>query len=141
MNRALVFVLVGPALVALEVWMVMALVLGIPGVFVGYLVSLLFVLALPVSAIAGLLDSCLARSLPALLRAPLTAAISMTISVVFVLALLSRVETTLSSVANHVIGAGLFLLLPMGVCSLLSNDWDNRRRPAVVQPDYEERPV
>lgn len=139
MKRALVFLPLGPALVALEVWMVTDLARGIPGVFVGCLVT---VLTLPVSAAAGLLDRCLARSLPALLRAPLTAAISMIISVVLVLAVLSGVfpeAMLMSSVIDGVIGAGLFLLLPMGVCSLLSNDSNDRRRPAAVQLDYEER--
>jgi hypothetical protein len=45
----------------------------------------------------------------------------------------------MSSVIDDVIGAGLFLLLPMGVCSLLSNDCNNRRRPVVVRQGYEER--
>jgi len=137
MNRALVFPLLGPALVTFEVWLVTDLALSIPVVFIGYLVT---VLTLPVSVVAGLLDRGLARSLPALLRAPLTAAISMIISVVFVLAVLSAVfPEAMSSAIDDVIGAGLFLLLPMGVCSLLSNDRDNRRRPVVVQPGHEER--
>jgi hypothetical protein len=137
MNRALVFPLLGPALVALEVWMFTDLAQGTSGTFVVYFVT---VLTLPVSVPAGLLDSRLARSLPALLRAPLTAAISTIISVVFVLAVLSAVfPEAMSSAIDDVIGAGLFLLLPMGVCSLLSNDRDNRRRPVVVQPGHEER--
>jgi len=137
MNRALVFPLLGPALVTFEVWLVTDLALSIPVVFIGYLVT---VLTLPVSVVAGLLDRGLARSLPALLRAPLTAVISMIISVVFVLAVLSAVfPEAMSSAIDDVIGAGLFLLLPMGVCSLLSNDRDNRRRPVVVQPGHEER--
>jgi hypothetical protein len=134
MNRALVFPLLGPALVTFEVWLVTDLALSIPVVFIGYLVT---VLTLPVSVVAGLLDRRLARSLPALLRAPLTAAISTIISVVFVLAVLSAVfpeATSMSSAIDDVIGAGLFLLLPMGVCSLLSNDCNNRRRPVVVRP-------
>jgi hypothetical protein len=128
MNRALVFPLLGPALVALEVWMFTDLAQGTSGTFVVYFVT---VLTLPVSVPAGLLDSRLARSLPALLRAPLTAAISTVISIILVLAVLSAVfpeSMLMSSIIDDVIGAGLFLLLPMGVCSLLSNDRHNRRQ-------------
>jgi hypothetical protein len=124
MKRAMVFLPLGPALVALEAWIFTALVLNMPGGWVGFIAALSFVFALPVSAIAGLLDSCLARSLPPLLSAPLTAAISMIISVVFALAMLSMQGGTLSNdVIDHVISAGLFLLLPMGVCSLLSHNY------------------
>jgi hypothetical protein len=63
------------------------------------------------------------------LTAPLTAAISMIISVVFVLAMLSMQGGTLSNgVIDDVIGAGFFLLLPMGVCSLLA--YNHRVKPA-----------
>ena len=91
MKRALVFMVLGPALVSIETWMFTDFVLGLTGMFVGYLVMLSVVCALPASAVAGLVDSRLARSLPALLRAPLTAVISVAISVVLVLVVISGV--------------------------------------------------
>jgi hypothetical protein len=51
MNRALVFPLLGPMLVVLEVWLVTDLALGIPVVFIGYLVTALLLLPMGVCSL------------------------------------------------------------------------------------------
>ena len=71
------------------------------------------------------MDGYLARALPTLLRAFLTAAFGMTIAIGLVLTLFTMMFslTVPPEVMNGALCAGLFLLLPMGVCSLLSNDY------------------
>jgi hypothetical protein len=130
MKRPVVFLLLGPSLVALAVWMVAAAIAGrIDDSFIGVCAITSFLLTLPVSAITGLVDGYLARGLPALSRAFLTAAIGMTGAIGLVLALFTMMfsSTVPSEVVNAAIYAGLFLLLPMGLCSLLSDDDGNRQ--------------
>jgi hypothetical protein len=126
MKRPVVFLLLGPSLVALAVWTVAAAIAGrIDDSFVGVCAVTAFLLTLPVSAITGLMDGYLARGLPTLLRAFLAAAFGMTIAIGLVLALFTIMfsPTVPPEVMNGALCAGLFLLLPMGVCSLLSNDY------------------
>ena len=130
MKRPLVFLLLGPSLVALAVWMVAATIAGrIDDSFIGVCAITAFLLTLPVSSIAGLMDGYLARGLPTLLRASLTAAFGMTIAIGLILTLFAIMfsPTVPPEVMNGALGAGFFLLLPMGVCSLLSNDIGRQR--------------
>jgi hypothetical protein len=130
MKRPVVFLLLGPSLVALAVWMVAAAIAGrIDDSFVGICAITSFLLTLPVSAIAGLVDGYLARGLPTLLRAFLTAAFGMTIAIGLVLALFTIMfsSTVPPEVMNGALCAGFFLLLPMGLCSLLSNEIGRER--------------
>jgi hypothetical protein len=130
MKRPVVFLLLGPLLVALAVWMVAAAIAGrIDDSFIGVCAITSFLLTLPVSAITGLVDGYLARGLPALLRASLTAAFGMTIAIGLVLALFSMMfsPTVPPEVMNGALCAGFLLLLPMGLCSLLSNDIGRER--------------
>ncbi len=86
MKRPVVFLLLGPSLVALAVWMVAAAIAGrIDDSFIGVCAITAFLLTLPVSSIAGLMDGYLARGLPTLLRASLTAAFGMTIAIGLIL--------------------------------------------------------
>jgi hypothetical protein len=144
MKRTVVFLLLGPSLIALAVSMVAAAIENrIDGGFIAVCAMASFLLTLPVSAITGLLDGYLARGLPALLRAFLTASIGMTIAIGLVLALfiMTFSPTVPPEVINGAICAGFFLLLPMGLCSLLSKDHGNRRPPAGRAPDYVGRPA
>ena len=131
MKRTVIFLLLGPSLVALAVWMVAVAIAGrIDDAFVAVCTTASFLLTLPVSAITGLVDGYLARGLPALLRAFLTAAVGMTITIGMVLALFVMIfsSTVPPEVMNGALCAGFFLLLPMGLCSLLSNNGGNQRR-------------
>ena len=131
MKRPVVFLLLGPSLVALAVWMVAAAIAGrIDDSFIGVCAITAFLLTLPVSSIAGLMDGYLARGLPTLLRASLTAAFGMTIAIGLVLALFMMMfsPTVPPEVMNGALCAGFLLLLPMGLCSLLSDDGGDRQR-------------
>jgi hypothetical protein len=130
MKRPVAFLLLGPSLVALAVWMVAAAIAGrIDDSFIGICAITSFLLTLPVSSITGLLDGYLARGLPTLLRAFLTAAFGMTIAIGLVLALFTIMfsPTVPPEVMNGALCAGFFLLLPMGLCSLLSDDGSRQR--------------
>ena len=131
MKRPVVFLLLGPSLVALAVWMVAVAIAGrIDDAFVALCATASFLLTLPVSATTGLMDGYLAPTLPAPLRAPLTAAIGAALASGLFLTLFTMMfsRSVPPEVMNGALCAGLFLLLPMGVCSLLSNDDGNRRR-------------
>ena len=130
MKRTMTFLLLGPLLVTLAVWMVAVAIAGrIDDAFVAICATASFLLALPVSAITGLMDGYLARGLPSLLRASLTAAIGAALASGLVLTLFTIMfsRPVPPEVMNGALCAGLFLLLPMGVCSLLSNDIDRQR--------------
>ena len=103
--------------------------------FIGVCAITAFLLTLPVAAITGLVDGYLARGLPTLLRAFLTAAFGMTIAIGLVLALFTMMfsRTVPPEIMNGALCAGFFLLLPMGLCSLLSND-DGGRRRHLIEP-------
>ena len=133
MNRTVVFLLLGPSLVAIAVLMVAAAIAGpIDDAFVALCAMAAFLLTLPVSAITGLVDGYLAPTLPAPLRAPLTGAIGTAIASGLVLALFAMTfsPTVPPEVMNGALCAGFLLLLPMGLCSLLSND--SAREEAVM---------
>ena len=114
MKRPVVFLLLGPSLVALAVWMVAAAIAGrIDDSFIGVCAITAFLLTLPVSVITGLMDGYLARGLPTLLRASLTAAFGMTIGIGLILALFAIMfsPTVPPEVMNGALCAG-FLAIP-----------------------------
>jgi hypothetical protein len=79
---------------------------------------LLFVFVVPVSAIAGLIDGYLARTLPILLRASLTAIVGSMGAVGLFLALFGKLQP------QDLMPALTFGGLAMGgVCSLLAHDY------------------
>ena len=129
MKRTVAFLLLGPSLVAIAVWMVAVAIAGRIDDFVAICAMVSFLLTLPVSAIAGLVDGYLAPAMPAPLRAPLTAAIGAALASGLFLTLFTIMFSTPAppEIMNGALCAGLFLLLPMGVCSLLSNDIDRQR--------------
>jgi hypothetical protein len=135
MKRTVLFLLLGPSLVAIAVWMVAVAIAGrIDDAFVALCTMASFLLTLPVSAITGLVDGYLAPALPAPLRAPLTAAIGAVLAGGLFLTLYTMMfsRPVPPEVMNGALCAGLFLLLPIGVCSLLSNDVDRRRH--LIEP-------
>jgi hypothetical protein len=131
MKRPVVFLLLGPSLVALAVWMVAVAIAGrIDDAFVALCTTASFLITLPVSAISGLADGYLAPTLPVPLRALLTAALGAALASGLFLILFTMMfsRPVPPEIMNGALCAGLFLLLPMGVCSLLSNDDGNQRR-------------
>ena len=130
MKRTVMFLLLGPTLVALAVWMVAVAIAGrVDDAFVALCTTAAFLLTLPVSAITGLVDGYLAPALPAPLRSPLAAAVGATLASGLLLALFAMMfsRPVPPEVMNGALCAGLFPLLPMAVCSLLSNDIDRQR--------------
>ncbi|MBR1274233.1 hypothetical protein [Bradyrhizobium sp. AUGA SZCCT0283] len=136
MKRTVTFLLLGPLLVTLAVWMVAVAIAGrIDDAFVAICATASFLFALPVSAITGLMDGYLARGLPSLLRASLTAAIGASLASGLFLTLFTIMfsRPVPPEVMNGALCAGFFLLLPMGLCSLLSDD-DGNRRQHLIEP-------
>ena len=121
MKRALVFLLLGPALAVLTTWVVV----GAPGGSVVVSIAVLFFLfTSPVSGIVGLLDGYLARPLPILLRAPVTALVGTTVAIVLPAALLGPMPQDMSTPFGF---GGAFCA---GVCSLLAHDYSARETRA-----------
>ena len=117
MKRAFVFVVLGPALAVLTIWVAV----GMPfAAFAAGIALMDYIAIVPVSGIVGLLDGWLAQSLPISLRAPLTALVGATAAVVLPVAVLGPMPQSLSTPLG--IG-GAFC---MGVCSLLSDYYDRR---------------
>lgn len=107
MRRALVFLLLGPLAVAISVTMALVSPDGIDPRFAELFALAIFLLTVPVSAIIGVIDSYLARRLPAPARAGLIAAAGAIIPCML-LAVLSRGEAPVS------------ILLPFAVCGAAS---------------------
>ena len=118
MNRTLVFLLLGPLSVVLVTWVAV----GMPfESFALFIAVLLFLVTFPVSAIVGVLDGQLARAIPLLLRAPLTALVGATAAMALPRALLGPLPQDMSVLFG--IG-GAFC---MGLCSLLAHDYNAQK--------------
>jgi hypothetical protein len=118
MKRAYVFVLLGPALAVLTIW----IAVGMPfEAFAINIAMLLFVFILPVTGLIGLLDSQLATVFPLPLRAPLMALVGATAAIVLPRALLGGMPQDISM--PLAIGGTLCA----GVCSLIAHDYRSRK--------------
>jgi hypothetical protein len=121
MKRASVFLLLGPASVVFAVWVGF----GAPArPIVAIIAMILFLLISLPSAMAGLVDGCLARKFPILVRAPLTAIAGSALAVGFARALIGVMPRP-DELIPFAIGSALY----MGVCSLLSHDYGISRLP------------
>ena len=114
MKRALVFLLLGPALVVLATWVAVGMP---PGDVVINVAVLLFLVTLPLSGIAGLIDGLLSTVFPILARVPLTATVGAMAPLVLLAALLGPMPQGMP-VPSMIGGA-----LCAGVCSLFANDY------------------
>jgi hypothetical protein len=132
MKRALVFLLLGPAL-AVAAWLTyVAAVEGLRGHFVGASAMILFIFTFFVAAITGLVDGYLARALPVYLRVPVTAIAGGTIAVSLVLGLAWTMVLHFITLPQWIwmpfaIGGALC----MGGCSLLSSEYGRGQRLAM----------
>src|SRR4051812_46507452 len=117
MNRAITFLVFGPALAAFTALLVMAQIGGVGDDFVKIIAFAAFFFTLPVSATAGCVDGIL-RDVALPIRAGLTATIGAVVAVSLAFLLLHW-----SSPPQHLL---LFLALGgaacMGICSLLAAD-------------------
>ena len=118
MKRALVFLLLGPALVVLATWVAVGMP---PGDVVINVAVLLFLVTLPLSGIAGLMDGLLARVFPIVVRVPLTATVGAMAPLVLLVALLGPMPQGMPT--PFLIGGALCA----GVCSLLAHDYRSEK--------------
>ena len=124
MKRALVFLLLGPALIVLATWVAVGMP---PGDVVISVAVLLFLLTLPVSGIAGLVDGLLSTAFPMLVRVPLTAMGGALAALVLLVTLLGPMPQGMPT--PFMIGGALCA----GVCSLLAHDYrDQKTRTAGI---------
>ena len=118
MKRALVFVVLGPALAVLTIWVAV----GMPfATFAAGFAALFYIAIVPVSGIAGLLDGYLARTIPMLLRALLIALVGATAGIVLPAVLLGLAPQ------YQPVLFGLGGALCAGVCSLLAHDYNGEK--------------
>lgn len=120
MKRALVFLLLGPASVVFAVWVAF----GAPAYpSVAIIAMILFLLISLPSAIAGLVDGCLARAFPILLRAPLTTIAGSALA--YLDLALFGIQPPSSELNTVLIGIALYI----AACSLLAHDYGIWRLP------------
>jgi hypothetical protein len=139
MKRTLIFLLLGPTLVACTTAF-MFLRLSPEFVYVAastnrslgdipqILAMMLFLFTFLVAALTGPIDGCFARILPILWRAPLIAIAGGIIAVGLLLVVFG--DRIPDMPIRIVIGDALC----MGLCSLLSNDYGNAHRKTTEQP-------
>jgi hypothetical protein len=124
MKRVLVFLLLGPASAAFTVFLMCVADTGTKYWDIALLSAVaMLIVTLPLSAFCGVVDECVARTLPMAARAPLTALVGATIAGGLVWVLFRPLFPTFA------IGGALC----MGGCSLLSNEYRHQKRCSTVQ--------
>ena len=119
MKRALVFLVIGPTLVAVVAILAIAQAAGTPSPDIARFVAIaLFFFTLPVAAFAGTFDAYLARAFAIPLRAPLVAATGAVVASGLAWFLLSYLLPPPDFLTWFAIGGAA----SMGLCSLLAND-------------------
>lgn len=121
MQRAFVFLIVGPLAVALVAALAL-LAIGVRGNEIQFIAMALLVLTLPVAALAGWVDEYLARTFPISLRAPVTAIAGAMAAGAVAYALLHCFFSPSELVLFPFGGA-----ICTGLCSLLANDYGWQR--------------
>jgi hypothetical protein len=134
MKRALMFLLLGPALVVTAWLIFIAAIGGLGGLrgSVDIIATVLFVFTFLVASIAGLVDGCLARALPIHLRAFLTASVGATIAWSLAYAFLIEIVSPSASISWLLMPFAIGGATVMGACSLLSHDYSGRTGPSIV---------
>lgn len=125
MKRAVVFLVVGPVSVALIASLVFAAA-GADGPVVQYIAGALFLMTLPVAAVAGTVDGFVARRFPIALRAPLTAVVGALGAGIIAFGWL-HCFFQLPELLFFPLGGAVC----MGACSLLSNNYGADQHSAV----------
>lgn len=127
MKRALVFLVLAPTLVAVIVTLIVARVAAPPAQdAMPLFATVMFFFTMPVAAIAGSLDTYLARAFAVALRAPLIAAIGAIVSSGLAYVLFSWMMPATNFLPFFAIGGAS----GAGLCSLLANEYGGQR-PAV----------
>ncbi|MEH2506084.1 ABC-type Fe3+-siderophore transport system permease subunit [Bradyrhizobium sp. AZCC 1578] len=126
LQRALVFVLLGPALGVLIAFSVVAIAIrGYAADLFG--VSIAFLFSLVVCAITGIVDGVLAWAAPISLRAPLTAIVGAAVAVGLVLFLAAQLGGQMTPPLHTLIPIAVIGALNTGACSLLTYYYRRRK--------------
>ncbi|WFU17801.1 hypothetical protein [Bradyrhizobium sp. CB3481] len=124
MKRAFVFLVLAPVTVFFAALLMWIAATGTQSLDFGCLVAgVLFLFALPMSAISWTADEFLARDFPIALRASLTAIVAATVVSAEILSVFSSLFPSSIVTALAVGGA-----IVMATCSLLSNDYSGQRQ-------------
>lgn len=128
MKRALMFLLLGPALVVTAWLIFIAAIDGLGGLrgSVDIIASVLFIFTFFVASITGLVDGCLARALPIHLRAFLTASAGAMIAWGLACAFFIEFVSPSASISWLLMPFAIGGATVMGTCSLLSHDYSGR---------------
>jgi hypothetical protein len=125
MKRAVIFLAASPVAVALIASLVFA-VAGAHGPVVQYIAGALFLMTLPVAAVAGAVDGFVASRFPIALRAPLTAVVGAAGAGIIAFGWL-HCFFQLPELLFFPLGGAVC----MGACSLLSHDYGAYRHSGV----------
>ena len=131
MKRALMFLLLGPALVVVPWLIFIAAIEGLGGP-VDFVAAVLFVFTFFVAAITGLVDGCLARALPVRLRTLLTASVGAMTAGCLAYAFFTGIFSPSTSIAWLLMPFAIGGAAVMGACSLLSHDFSGGPGPSIV---------
>ena len=131
MKRALMFLLLGPALVVAPWLIFIAATEGLGGP-VDLVAAVLFVFTFLVAATTGLVDGCLARALPIHLRTLLTASVGALIACGLAYALFLEIFSPSASISWLLMLFAIGGAAVMGTCSLLSHDYSDRSGPSII---------
>ena len=121
MKRALIFLVLGPVMVALMAPIATA-AMGAPAGAGGFVALLLFFFTLPVGAVVGTVDGCLSEAMPLGARAPVTAAVGGTTAIALAYTLIHWIMP-----AASLMPVALFYAVTMGLCSLFAHNYSNQQ--------------
>jgi hypothetical protein len=138
MKRALMFLLLGPALVVIPWLIFIAAIDGLKGP-VDIVATVLFLFTFLVATITGLVDGCLARALPIRLRTLVTASVGATIAWILAYAFFTGIFSPSASLSLLLMTFAIGGAIVMGTCALLSHDHGSAPEPSIVPPSPGER--
>jgi len=138
MKRALMFLLLGPALVVVP-WLVFIAAIDGLGGPVDIVATVLFIFTFLVATITGLVDGCLARALPIHLRTLLTASVGAMTAWILAYAFFTGIFSPSTSTTLLLMSFAIGGAIVMGACSLLSQDHSDGPGPSIVPVGPGER--
>jgi hypothetical protein len=138
MKRALMFLLLGPALVVVPWLIFIAAIDGLKGP-VDFVATVLFLFTFVVATITGLVDGYLARALPIRLRTLLTASVGATTAWLLAYAFFTEVFSPSTSTSLVLMPFAIGGAIVMGACALLSHNYSDEPEPSIVPAGPGER--
>jgi hypothetical protein len=121
MKRALIFLVLGPVMVALMAPIATAAI-GAPADAARFVALVLFFFTLPVGAVVGAIDGYLSEVMPLGARAPATAAVGGTTAIALAYTLIHWIMP-----AASMMPVALFYAVTMGLCSLFAHNYGSQQ--------------